>query len=123
MFFELWNIQRRHSPYSDLSNTTGWHTAIDSTPSWNYQRGTIYINLGLFIGTVAGLTQQYASLFMNNFRSLLVHYEPPATLSQWAIFIRETRKLVNFKLGFKNRMQFGFLQGALGIAPFVALFR
>lgn len=39
MFFELEAIQRRHSPYWDLSNTTGWVTALDSKASWNYERG------------------------------------------------------------------------------------
>lgn len=40
MFFELEDIRRRRLPTWTLNNVTGWHTAVDSTPSWNYQRGT-----------------------------------------------------------------------------------
>lgn len=39
MFFELEDIRRRRLPTWTLNNTTGWHAAVDSTPSWNYQRG------------------------------------------------------------------------------------
>lgn len=44
MFFELDDIRRRRLPTWTLNNVTGWHTAVDSTPSWNYQRGTQYFN-------------------------------------------------------------------------------
>jgi len=44
MFFELDDVQRRHNPSWWTNNVTTWTTAVDSTPSWNYQRGTqIYI--------------------------------------------------------------------------------
>ena len=39
MFFELEDIQRRHSPYWDLTNVTGWTNALDATPGWSYERG------------------------------------------------------------------------------------
>lgn len=39
MFFELEDIRRRRQPTWGLNNTTGWHTAVDSTVSWNMQRG------------------------------------------------------------------------------------
>jgi hypothetical protein len=39
MFFELEDIKHRHNPHWWTNNVTGWHTAVDSTPSWNYQRG------------------------------------------------------------------------------------
>lgn len=39
MFFEFEDIRKRRMPSWGLHNTTGWHTAVDSTPSWNYQRG------------------------------------------------------------------------------------
>ena len=41
MFFELEDIKRRHSPYFNVTNVGGWTPAVDSTPSWNYQRGII----------------------------------------------------------------------------------
>lgn len=44
MFFELDDIRRRRLPTWTLNNVTGWHTAVDSTPSWNYQRGTQNFN-------------------------------------------------------------------------------
>lgn len=44
MFFELEDIRRRRMPTFGLNNTTGWHTAVDSTPSWNYQRGKRTLN-------------------------------------------------------------------------------
>lgn len=40
MFFELEDVKRRHNPSWWTNNVTHWHTAVDSTPSWNYQRGT-----------------------------------------------------------------------------------
>jgi len=39
MFFELDDVQRRHNPTWWTNNVTAWHTAVDSTPSWNFQRG------------------------------------------------------------------------------------
>ena len=45
MFFELEDIRRRRMPTWTLNNTTGWHTAVDSTPSWNYQRGILALKL------------------------------------------------------------------------------
>ena len=39
MFFGLDDVQRRHNPTWWTNNVTAWHTAVDSTPSWNYQRG------------------------------------------------------------------------------------
>ncbi len=39
MFFELDDVKRRHNPSWWTNNVTHWTTAVDSTPSWNYQRG------------------------------------------------------------------------------------
>ena len=39
MFFELDDVQRRHNPTWWTNNVTAWTRAVDSTPSWNYQRG------------------------------------------------------------------------------------
>jgi len=41
MFFELDDVQRRHNPSWWTNNVTTWTTAVDSTPSWNFQRGNI----------------------------------------------------------------------------------
>jgi len=48
MFFELEDIRRRRQPTWGLNNTTGWHTAVDSTVSWNMQRGKL-IRLSRFL--------------------------------------------------------------------------
>jgi hypothetical protein len=42
MFFELEDIKRRHMPAWSTNNVTMWVPALDSTPTWNYQRGTIF---------------------------------------------------------------------------------
>ena len=41
MFFELDDIKRRHMPAWSTNNVTQWTPALDSTYSWNYQRGKI----------------------------------------------------------------------------------
>jgi hypothetical protein len=41
MFFELEDVRRRRQTTWGLANQSGWHTAVDSTLSWNYQRGII----------------------------------------------------------------------------------
>lgn len=57
MFFELEDIKRRHMPTWSNNNTTVWVPALDSTPSWNYQRGVM-------IGLVACGIQQYFNHFV-----------------------------------------------------------
>lgn len=44
MFFELEDIKRRHMPTWSNNNTTVWVPALDSTPTWNYQRGKLFRN-------------------------------------------------------------------------------
>jgi solute carrier family 25 oxoglutarate transporter 11 len=41
MFFELEDIKRRHSMYSDIYNVGGWVPTPDANFSWMYQRGAI----------------------------------------------------------------------------------
>ena len=43
MFFEFEDIRKRRQPTWGLNNTTGFHNAVDSTPTWNYQRGIYFI--------------------------------------------------------------------------------
>ena len=43
MFFEFEDIRKRRQPTWGLNNTTGFHHAVDSTPTWNYQRGIYFI--------------------------------------------------------------------------------
>lgn len=41
MFFELDDIKRRHSMYSDIYNVGGWVNTPDATFGWMYQRGAM----------------------------------------------------------------------------------
>jgi solute carrier family 25 oxoglutarate transporter 11 len=41
MFFELEDIKRRHSLYSDIYNVGGWVPTPDANWGWMYQRGAI----------------------------------------------------------------------------------
>lgn len=56
------------------NNVTAWTPAIDSTPSWNLQRGFM---IGLFACSV----QQYLNHFVSNVKLMLKHYEPPTNFS------------------------------------------
>lgn len=49
------------------NNVTMWTTALDSTPSWNYQRGVM---IGLFACSI----QQYLNHFVTNAKLMLKHY-------------------------------------------------
>jgi hypothetical protein len=41
MFFELDDIKRRHMPQWFVHNVTAWTPSLDSSYTWNYQRGNI----------------------------------------------------------------------------------
>ncbi len=45
MFFELEDVKRRHMPAWSNNNVTMWTPALDSTPTWNYQRGNFLTHL------------------------------------------------------------------------------
>ena len=73
MFFEFEDIKKRRIPTWGLNNTTGWHAAADSTPSWNYQRG-------IMIGLVTHLFQQYLNSFIDHCKVMGKYYEPPTNV-------------------------------------------
>ena len=54
MFFELDDVQRRHNPTWWTNNVTSWTRAVDSTPSWNYQRGKVSIIQVLLLDLLQG---------------------------------------------------------------------
>ena len=116
MFFELEDIQRRHSPYWDLTNVTGWTNATDSTVSWNYQRG-------LLVGFPVAMFQEYFSALMTNARAMLTKYETPTSFKQWWTLFKETHKLPKFKANATNRFQLATTVAALDIAPKLTFFR
>ena len=70
MFFELEDIKRRHSLYSDIYNVSSWSPATDSSFGWNYQRG--------FMASVpAFMIAETFFNFFQNAKLMLKHYEPP----------------------------------------------
>lgn len=116
MFFELEDIERRHSVYWDVYNANSWVTPPDSSLKWNYKRGA-------FVGVAAALLQENFINFQENWRLLLRNYEPPATLKQLGIFTKSVFQMDNFKKALKNRNQYGLSIGLTDIASRVACFR
>jgi hypothetical protein len=73
MYFEIDDIKRRHSPYTDPYNVHGWIDLPEYTWKWNWFRGAIAGVSGAMVGGL--LDVGYKS-----FTQMRTKYEPPKSL-------------------------------------------
>lgn len=116
MFFEIDDIKRRHSVYFTTYNTHGTIDTYENNMSWNYQRGVM-------ASVPALMLNEYAQLFKSNYKLLRKTYEPPKNLTQLKIFFKEVRNMDNFRLGLKNRLQYGALIGFADVGLRLAIWK
>lgn len=99
-----------------LNNTTGWCTAVDSTPTWNYQRG-------IMIGTLTTYFQQYISNFINSSKLLAKHYEPPTSLTQARTWFNAVVNLESFNKSMKDGRQIALFGAFFDMGLKIAVYR
>lgn len=116
MFFELDDIQRRHSAYWDVYNAFSYTPTPDNTYSWNYQRGVM-------AGLLGCMVNETATIFRENGRLLLKHYERPANLNQTWVFLKEAWKMSTLRNGLRNRLQYATAMGVFDVANRIAVWR
>lgn len=116
MYFELDDIQRRHSLYFDSHNIGGWVKAPDSTFSWNYERGAI-------IGVTSMMLNEYIKTFAYTCEAMLNKFEPPKGIKQISHFAREVVRTDYFKQNMRTRAQYAFAIGMTDMAARISAFR
>lgn len=109
MYFEVDDIKHRHNAYWDIYNVHGWIRTPDSSFGWNYARG-LMAALPAVLGTEVG------QFIGNRYKFLRTKYEPPKNLKQVGLFVDGIKKTENFKLGLRNRVQYGSCIAAFDVS-------
>mmetsp|Transcript_8349 Transcript_8349/g.7414 ORF Transcript_8349/g.7414 Transcript_8349/m.7414 type:complete len:103 (+) Transcript_8349:48-356(+) len=99
MYFELDDINRRHTFYYSTYGAFSYSPTPDNYLGWNWQRGAI-------AGTLASLATETSQLFSASWELMLSKYEWPKNFSQYKIFFRETMRLDSFRYNLKNKVQY-----------------
>lgn len=90
MYFEIDDIKRRHSPYSDVYNVHGWIDTPDSGFAWTF-----------FRTSVAGLAGTVFSAFHNcllkGYQQLRTKYDPPKDVTQKIAYLRTLSKTQGYR--------------------------
>ena len=85
MFFEVDDIKRRYSPYSDVYNVHGWIDTPDQGIPWTF-----------FRTSVAGLAGAVFSAFhqtaLEGYRQIRTKYDPPKNIPQKLAYLRTIPK-------------------------------
>ncbi|EGR29516.1 oxoglutarate malate translocator protein, putative [Ichthyophthirius multifiliis] len=116
MFFELEDLQRRHSQYWDIYNVQGWVRRKDSTFLNNAYRGAV-------VGTVSQLIQENITALIDNCRLLANKYEKPKNISEAGVFLKEVFKLKNYQKSVVNRSMYALCSGTFDWGARLAAFR
>ena len=90
MFFELDDIKRRHSPYSDVYNVHGWIDTPDSAVSWTLQRTS-------FAGLAGSLFSAFHLSFLRGYKEIRTKYDPPKDIKQKFAYLKNIPKTQGYR--------------------------
>jgi hypothetical protein len=90
MFFEIDDIKRRHSPYSDVYNVHGWIDTPDDIKWWTFFRTSA-------AGLAGTLFSAYHNTFLKGYKQLRTKYDPPKNLQQKFAYLKNIPKTQGYK--------------------------
>ena len=90
MFFELDDIKRRHSPYSDVYNVHGWIDTPDSDIGWTLKRTSV-------AGLAGSLFSALHLSFLKGYKDIRTKYDPPKDIKQKFAYLKNIPKTQGYR--------------------------
>lgn len=90
MFFEIDDIKRRHSPYTDNYNVHGWIDLPDDAAWWKFFRASV-------AGICGTLIYGVQTTALAGYKQLRTKYDPPKDLKQKIAYMKYIPKTQAYK--------------------------